>query len=257
MRDEQVMERAHPGAFGSGVKIAHLVTSEPPARREPATSKVIYVDARPVWRETMTNWLSARLPDHEINSVGDGDAALSALDACSGVVLVLYNFGGHRADRSRLAKILVSLTSNPQAVPVAVLADTDEVATVVAALECGVRGYIPTALPAAVMIEAIRLICAGDIYVPTSTLMRQLSNFKRPSAGWRGGVGGKDSLSPRQLQIVECLRRGMANKQIAFDLGMSPGTVKVHLRNIMKKLSVINRTQIVLAMMSSDNGQFT
>ncbi len=48
-----------------------------------------------------------------------------------------------------------------------------------------------------------------------------------------------------QRQILDCLRRGMANKLIAYELNMCESTVKVHIRNIMKKLKATNRTQVV------------
>jgi DNA-binding NarL/FixJ family response regulator len=53
-----------------------------------------------------------------------------------------------------------------------------------------------------------------------------------------------DRFSPRQSQILDCLRRGMANKLIAYELNMCESTVKVHIRNIMKKLNATNRTQV-------------
>jgi DNA-binding NarL/FixJ family response regulator len=53
-----------------------------------------------------------------------------------------------------------------------------------------------------------------------------------------------EGFTQRQSQILECLRRGMANKLIAYELDMCESTVKVHIRNIMKKLNATNRTQV-------------
>jgi gluconolactonase len=64
----------------------------------------------------------------------------------------------------------------------------------------------------------------------------------------RGGSDGAPRLegfTQRQAQILDCLRRGMANKLIAYELNMCESTVKVHIRNIMKKLNATNRTQVV------------
>jgi DNA-binding NarL/FixJ family response regulator len=52
--------------------------------------------------------------------------------------------------------------------------------------------------------------------------------------------------SRRQLQVLELLKEGKQNKIISYELGMSEGTVKVHIRQIMRKLKVRNRTQVVL-----------
>jgi DNA-binding NarL/FixJ family response regulator len=61
------------------------------------------------------------------------------------------------------------------------------------------------------------------------------------------GVSRNDAaLTAREWEVLKILREGRQNKLIAFELGISENTVKVHLRNIMKKLHVSNRTQVVL-----------
>jgi DNA-binding NarL/FixJ family response regulator len=55
-----------------------------------------------------------------------------------------------------------------------------------------------------------------------------------------------DLLTQRQMMVVEALCQGMANKQIAYELGMSEHTVKVHLRHIMRKLRARNRTEVAV-----------
>ncbi len=94
-----------------------------------------------------------------------------------------------------------------------------------------------------VVVEAVRLICAGELFAPLSALLAG-----RELDGERHDVQREDRgrFPPRQVQILRCLRKGMANKQIAYELGMSEGTVKVHIRRLMQKLEVANRTQIVV-----------
>jgi DNA-binding NarL/FixJ family response regulator len=65
------------------------------------------------------------------------------------------------------------------------------------------------------------------------------------------------SLSPRQQDVIGELMRGSSNKAIAFSLGMKESTVKVHLRNIMKKFGVTNRVQIVLRMGAMGTGHLS
>ncbi len=137
--------------------------------------------------------------------------------------------------------------------PLAVFADAEDTDVVTAALQSGVRGYIPTSLQAAVVVEAVRLICAGDVYAPVACLLSQVG--KPPIAvGPRPLPEATGGFSPRQQQILECLREGMANKNIAHACGLSEATVKVHVRNIMKKLRATNRTQVVLMTMPSADG---
>ena len=65
-------------------------------------------------------------------------------------------------------------------------------------------------------------------------------------------ITGSNGLSPRQLDVIGELLRGGSNKAIAYALGVKESTVKVHLRNIMKKFKVTNRVQIVLRMSVKD-----
>ena len=121
------------------------------------------------------------------------------------------------------------------------LAETDELTQILKALEFGARGYIPSSVGIDVCIEAIGLALAGGIFVPASSVlaMRQLidsgGEVARPMAGM---------FTARQAEVVEALRRGKANKIIAYELNLRESTVKVHIRNIMKKLKATNRTEV-------------
>jgi DNA-binding NarL/FixJ family response regulator len=121
-----------------------------------------------------------------------------------------------------------------------VLADAEELGQIVEALEQGVRGYIPTSVSLAVAIEAMRLVRAGGVYAPVSCLVPANRNSECRSAVKQPG----DIFTARQAAVVKALRKGKANKIIAYELNMRESTVKVHVRNIMKKLSAKNRTEV-------------
>jgi len=123
--------------------------------------------------------------------------------------------------------------------PVVIVSDIDDVNYVVRALKGGARGYIPTSLSFNVAVEAVRLVEAGGTFVPVSSLAMDRS--KQEVAARTG-----DLLTERQMMVVEALCQGMANKQIAYELGMSEHTVKVHLRHIMRKLRARNRTEVAV-----------
>jgi len=126
---------------------------------------------------------------------------------------------------------------------VVVLSDRDDVQNVNEALTCGVWGYIPTSVEAEVAFAALRLISAGGTYLPAQE-RRSLS--AKPDNGAecerRGRSDGLD-LTPRELSVLDLLREGKPNKLIAKGLNMEESTVKVHVRNILKKLRAANRTQ--------------
>ena len=91
-----------------------------------------------------------------------------------------------------------------------------------------------------VAVRAVHLVCVGGTFAPAAAL---LSRGDRP----QGSAGEPliEGFTQRQAQILDCLRRGMANKLIAYELNMCESTVKVHVRNIMKKLKATNRTHVV------------
>jgi DNA-binding NarL/FixJ family response regulator len=82
-------------------------------------------------------------------------------------------------------------------------------------------------------------VCCGGTFAPTAAL---LSQRDRPHGS--GSRQVLEGFTLRQSDILDCLRRGMANKMIAYHLSMCESTVKVHVRNIMKKLKATNRTQV-------------
>ena len=154
---------------------------------------------------------------------------------------ILLNLGGRKVTDSTVANEITRLTSEFKTVPVIVLADTDDLTQILKALEYGARSYIPTSVGIDVCIEAIGLALAGGIFVPASSVlaMRQPDRFGRRSRSADGRA-----CSPRQAEVVEALRRGKANKIIAYELNLRESTVKVHIRNIMRKLKATNRTEV-------------
>lgn len=106
----------------------------------------------------------------------------------------------------------------------------------------GVKGYIPTSASAEVAVGVLRLVCAGGTYVPTSVLRSWTRAASEPATA----LAAWGRLTPREREVVNYLRRGLPNKLIAHELDMCEGTVKVHVRNVMKKLGVCSRAQFAL-----------
>jgi len=128
------------------------------------------------------------------------------------------------------------------ALPMVILSATEDAALVRELIALGVSGFVPKSDAAAVMLQAIRLIVAGGTYAP----LRFLSE--------RGGVdtasetgSGAFGLTPRQIEVLRLLARGLPNKVIARELGLAEATVKVHLLAIFRVLQVRNRTEAVVA----------
>src|SRR6202030_2739156 len=123
-----------------------------------------------------------------------------------------------------------------------VLADRNDVAEVNRALAHGVRGYIPTSVEWEVAVAALRLISAGGTFVPADALRSTAAKpDDHPEDERQRRSDGRD-LTPRELSVIDLLREGKPNKLIAARLDIQETTVKVHVRNILKKLNAANRT---------------
>ncbi|RQO43195.1 DNA-binding response regulator [Variovorax sp. KBW07] len=144
------------------------------------------------------------------------------------------------------------------AVPVIVLSGYEDPAIMRSALERGVLGFIPKAYSPEVMLSAVRLVLAGGVYVPPMMLtalppgivagVAPQSNGESPARGGNQTLEHLRSvLTERQVEVLQLLSQGKPNKLIGRSLGISEGTVKIHLAAIFRALNVRNRTEAVVA----------
>jgi len=103
------------------------------------------------------------------------------------------------------------------------------------AMAAGAQGYLLKGMPHDDLLEAIRRVRGGSQYLPPS-VRSSLAN-RLPSS----------ELSPRELQILELIVKGLSNKQIADRLGITEGTVKWHVNAILGRMNVSDRTQAAVA----------
>ena len=113
------------------------------------------------------------------------------------------------------------------------------------ALSAGVDGYLQNSMSSEALHQSLRLILLGEKVFPTD-LAHLLTNGRIMSRSDNGPVGNFNGLSDREMQILRCLLNGAQNKQIACELDISDGTVKVYLKAIMRKINVQNRTQAAI-----------
>jgi DNA-binding NarL/FixJ family response regulator len=123
-----------------------------------------------------------------------------------------------------------------------VLSDKDDIDDVNQALTHGARGYIPTSVECEIAFAALRLVSAGGTFVPAGALRSTAANTDGQPEGERQRRSGRLDLTPRELLVIDLLRKGKPNKLIARELEMQESTVKVHVRNILRKLNAANRT---------------
>ena len=143
------------------------------------------------------------------------------------------------------------------AVPVIVLSGTEDPTVMRTAIERGVLGFIPKAYSPDVMISAVRLVLAGGVYVPPMMLsavppgvvagVPTAEAVRHPGGGMPTLDHLRNVLTDRQVEVLQLLSQGKPNKLIGRSLGISEGTVKIHLAAIFRALNVRNRTEAVVA----------
>jgi len=143
------------------------------------------------------------------------------------------------------------LASLREAVPharlVALSADESS-ENILAAINCGAAGFIPKSVESSAMLEALRVVLAGGIYLPSAALERR-STPRPGSPSWAPATRRAEDVgfSPRQGDVLRMLIDGKSNKVISRELDMSESTVKTHLAAIFRKLDATSRTQAVVA----------
>jgi len=137
-------------------------------------------------------------------------------------------------------------------VPVAVLTDDASPARVRVLIDEGVLGVIPRDTDPSLIVRALEMVLLGGHYVPAGALA--LESPPAPDVAVRRVEAGNpkprrarltNGLSPRQEQIMRCVHMGSTNKMIARTLGISEGTVKIHLASIFQQLGAPNRAAAV------------
>jgi DNA-binding NarL/FixJ family response regulator len=129
-------------------------------------------------------------------------------------------------------------------VRVVVISGSDSREDILAALAAGVHGYIAKSLRTKALIDRLRYVLGGEIYVPPSLADRPAPLTAQPM---RQAVSRPtaDTLSERRRQVLKGLVEGLSNKEIARQLGISEGTVKMHIAALFRLLGATNRTHVV------------
>ncbi|KAB8197189.1 response regulator [Nonomuraea phyllanthi] len=198
--------------------------------------RVMLVDDQELLRAGFRMVLGAQ-PDIEVVAeAGDGLAALEKLESTE-VDVVLMDVrmpamdGVEATRRIDGPKVLILTTF-----------DLDEYAF--AAVRAGAAGFLLKDVPPADLVDAIRVVHAGDAVVSPSTLRRMLDRFAAQIPA-EEPVPGAD-LTPREREVLLMVARGLSNAEIAAGLEVAEATVKTHLGRVLAKLGLRDRAQVVV-----------
>jgi DNA-binding NarL/FixJ family response regulator len=201
-----------------------------------APLRILIADDHPLMRAALASALAALGPDVQFVEAANHTETLARLDAPPVPDLLLLDLrmpGANGLDGVR------EVRARAPHVPLAIVSAEQDAGAIRAALAMGVSGFIPKTDSPAVIASAVRLILAGGVYVPP-----QLVTATQSPASVNGEASA--GLTARQMDVLRLLARGWSNKAIARELGVSEGTVKVHLLAVFRALDVRNRTAAVL-----------
>lgn len=231
--------RSHPPI---GLVPTHMRTDIADAEgRDTAGRVLLIIDTRALDRECFAQSIATREIGMDVLALGSIEEWKEKREKYPPPSAILLNVGGKTITNTVVAEGIRRLSAEFDTIPLIVLADTDNLNEIMMAFECGAKGYIPSSVGIDICIEAIGLALAGGIFLPASSVfaMRQMLESGAAAPHSRDGM-----FTVRQAEVVDALRRGKANKIIAYELDLRESTVKVHIRNIMKKLKATNRTEV-------------
>ena len=193
------------------------------------------------FRMAIRSILLQRLGMEEVIETGSLDEALEGLSEHGRITAALFDLAmpGMESPAS-----LGAVRELFPAIRVIVVSGSERREDILTALEVGVHGYIPKGLGVDELASALRLVLDGIVYVPPS--LPEIAREEREAGVFRRAPAASAdqqlaSLSVRQREVLELLVAGKSNKEIARDLDLGGGTVKVHLAALFRHLGVNNR----------------
>ncbi|SCB57003.1 two component transcriptional regulator, LuxR family [Rhizobium aethiopicum] len=193
------------------------------------------VDDHPLFREGVTRSLS-EISDFVV--IGEGasseDAAMIASNSRPDVMLLDVSMPG-----GGLAAIGDVLALSPTT-KVLMLTVSEEVDTLLGALQRGAMGYVLKGVGSRGLAEAIQTVLSGSRYVSPTMSAKAMEN------SLQNGNSDKNSLTPREREVMDLVAQGLSNKHIGLRLNLQEKTVKHHMTQILSKLGASNRTEAAL-----------
>jgi DNA-binding NarL/FixJ family response regulator len=201
--------------------------------------KILLADDQELVRDTIAAFLG-REPDIEVAVAGDLPSAVEQIrrDGPFDLVLLDYMMPGMNGLSG-----LGTVRTLAKGKPVAILSGSAPRAVAEQALAEGAAGFLPKTMSTRSLIAAVRFMAAGEIYAP----MRMMAEREAEVSTVQGA-----QLTPREMDVLRRLCRGLPNKEIARELDLQEVTVKLHVKTLCRKINAANRTQA--AMIAKDAG---
>lgn len=214
-----------------------------------ASVRFLIIDDHPLFRDALHSAVQMAYPEVdtvEAKSIGEAIDFLSTQQPFDLALLDL-----NMPDVQGFDGLLQLRTRYPR-LPVVIVSGHEEPKIISEALSYGAAGYIPKSARKSDLAAAIRSVMEGAIYVPENYVPEAAD---RDNSNRADMVQRLAKLTPQQLRVLQMLRQGLLNKQIAYELQVGETTVKAHVSEILRKLNVYSRTQAVIEVSKLDNAE--
>ena len=209
--------------------------------------RFLIVDDHPLFREALQSAVRMAHADAEVFEATSLEGAIDVAAAHRDLDLVLFDLA--LPGTTGFSGLVRFRAAHPK-LPVVVISAHDELELVAEAVSLGIAGYIPKSTSRQELADAIDEALNGSIYVPPQ--MRAKLAEKGPETEQSQVLKKLRTLTPQQLLVLEMIRSGLQNKQIAYDLKLAETTVKAHVSEILRKLQVFTRTRAVIEVSKVD-----
>lgn len=201
--------------------------------------KVLIVEDHALVREGLLLAMCGLEEGTETLGAQDADAGIKQLEANEDIDLVLLDL--MLPGTSGMALLGVIRKRYP-AIPVVILSALDDVETAVRAMRQGASGFVPKSSSTEVLLAAVRQVLDGEVCLPPN----MLEAVERGTTPRGKSLADRFGLTAAQVRVLDLLTQGNTNRQIAEMLGVTEGTIKIHVSAIFKALNVTNRSQALL-----------
>ena len=204
-------------------------------------ASVLIVEDHPMFCEAVQSAVQLALPGatiREANAIKD----LKAVP--EGVIFDLILLDLMVPGVSGFDGLLLIRSRFPQS-PVLIFSALSDPKIAAVAIRMGAAGFVPKSATKKILSEAIKDIHAGNIYLPKEMLREVRALLAEKNQG-KDIADRVAQLTPAQIRVLQLLKQGLLNKQIAHELGVGETTVKAHVSEILRKLNVASRTQAVI-----------
>ncbi len=198
--------------------------------------KILIADDHALFRDGLAMRLEEIDPDVILLQAATFSQALKILDQENDIDMIIVDLD---MPDMKWEEGIEQLRQKSNEINMVVISASEDVRSIRKVLASGIKGYIPKRSEPKIMHNALKLILEGGTYIPPALIE---NNAEMPLNGNHRGK----TLTNRQSQVLDLIAQGKSNKQIAYEMGVSEATVKLHINALLRSLKVNNRTQAVI-----------